>query len=213
MSIKVIIADDHKILRQGIIQLLELDKNLRIVGQARDGVECVELVQQVEADVLLLDINMPKMNGIDVLKQIRKNKIPIKVLILTVYDDVEYLMKANSLNVNGYLLKDSDFDELCLAIYSVFNNNKYIQPSLVNKLNNQLIRNEIDQSRSLKISKRELEVLEYICSGFNNKEISVVLNISERTAKNHVASIFKKLDVSDRTQAAIFAIKNNLVKI
>lgn len=213
MSIKIVIADDHKILRQGIIQLLELDKNLRIVGQARDGMECIDLIQHVEADVLLLDINMPKLDGIEVLKYIRKNKIPIRVLILTVYDDVEYIMKANSLNVNGYLLKDSDFDELCLAIYSVFNNNKYIQPSLVNKLNNRLIRDEIDQSRSLKISKRELEVLQYICSGYNNKEISVVLNISERTAKNHVASIFKKLDVSDRTQAAIFAIKNNLVNI
>ncbi len=213
MGIKLVIADDHSIIREGLRQLLELDENLKVVAEASDGVETLKKLEEYNVDVLLLDINMPNMNGLDTLKNIRLNNIDVKVLILTIHNEIDYLMKAVDIGCDGYVLKDSDSNLLKKAIYTVYEGEKFIQPSLTPVLNAGLAsRVEIDDKLN-ELTRREVEVLKLIAEGLFNKEIASKLDISERTVKNHVSNIFKKIDVSDRTQAAVFAIKNNLVNL
>lgn len=213
MSIKVILADDHSMVREGIKQLLELDQNIQVVGQANDGIECLELLEKVNADVLLLDINMPNKNGLEVLEEIKKKKVNIKVLILTIHNEIEYLLKAVEIGINGYMLKDSESAELIKAIVSVYQGENFIQASLIPILNSKLIDRNSDKAKINELTKREMEVLKLVAEGLFNKEIASKLDISERTVKNHVSNIFKKIEVADRTQAAVFAIRNNLVGI
>lgn len=213
MSIKVMIADDHILMREGIRQLLEFDGSIEVISEANDGVECLEQLETIHPDVLLLDINMPKKNGIEVLQEIKQKKIDVKVLILTVHEEVEYLSKAVDIGVNGYILKDSESAELKKAIQTVFNGESYIQPKLIPALNRKLIAQDIDKEKIESLTSRELEVLIQVANGMFNKEIANSLNISERTVKNHISNIFKKIDVSDRTQAAVFAIKNDIIKL
>lgn len=213
MSIKIMLADDHILMREGIRQLLEFDGMIEVISEANDGEECLRKLEETKPQVLLLDINMPKKNGIEVLKEIKKRKIDVKVLILTVHNEIEYLMKAVDIGVDGYILKDSESAELKKAINTVMNGESYIQPALIPILNNRLMARDLDKDKIESLTARELEVLIQVASGMANKEIATSLNISERTVKNHISNIFKKIDVSDRTQAAVFAIKNNIIKL
>lgn len=213
MSIRVMLADDHVLMREGIRQLLEFDGTIDVVAEANDGEECLEKIETAKPQVLLLDINMPKKNGIEVLEEIKKRNINVKVLILTVHDEVEYLLKAVDIGVEGYILKDSESMELKKAINAVINGENYIQPKLIPSLNKRLVSRDNDKDKINSLTSRELEVLVQVANGMFNKEIATSLNISERTVKNHISNIFKKIDVSDRTQAAVFAIKNDIIKI
>ena len=213
MSIRVMLADDHILMREGIKQLLEFDGSIEVIEEANDGEECLKKLQDANPQVLLLDINMPKMNGIDVLEEIKKQNLDVKVLILTVHDEVEYLLKAVDIGVDGYILKESESVELKKAISYVVNGESYIQPKLIPLLNNRLMARDKDKEKIEMLTRREKEVLIQIANGMINKEIANALRISERTVKNHISNIFKKIDVSDRTQAAVFAIKNDLVQI
>lgn len=212
-KIKVMIADDHSLIREGLRQLLEFDGSIEIIAEASNGIECLEKLNNFEPDVLLLDINMPEKNGIDVLKEMKEKGSSVKVLILTVHNELEYLMNAVDIGVDGYILKDSDFVELKRAINAVLDGDNYIQPSLIPALNNQLVNRDIKKDKIALLTSRELEVLAQVANGMFNKEIATNLNISERTVKNHISNIFKKIDVSDRTQAAVFAIKNNIINL
>lgn len=213
MSIKVMLADDHVLMREGLRQLLELDGNIEVISEANDGEECLQKINFMRPQMLLLDINMPKINGIEVLEEIKKKKIDIKVLILTVHTEIEYLIKALDTKVDGYLLKDSEFAELKRAINAVANGEKYIQPKLISLLNNRFVTRDKDKKNIAFLTNRELEILVQVANGMLNKEIASSLNITERTVKNHVSNIFKKIGVSDRTQAAVFAIKNNIINL
>lgn len=213
MSTKVMIADDHSLIREGIKQLLEFDGNIEVVSEAANGIECLDKLEDSVPDILLLDINMPEKNGLEVLDEIKKKEYDIKVLILTVHNELEYLLKAVDIGVDGYILKDSRSDELKRAIHSVLSGENYIQASLIPALNNRLANRDIDKDKIDSLTSRELEVLIQVANGMINKEIATSLNISERTVKNHVSNIFKKIDVSDRTQAAVFAIKNNIITL
>ena len=213
MNIKVMLADDHVLMREGIRQLLEFDGSIEVIGEASDGEECLQKLEKVKPDVLLLDINMPKLNGIEVLEEIKRKKINVKVLILTVHNEVDYLIRAVDIGVDGYILKDSESAELKKAIMTVMDGESYIQPKLIPMLNKRLITRDSDKEKLESLTGREKEVLIEVANGMFNKEISTSLHISERTVKNHISNIFKKLDVSDRTQAAVFAIKNDLVKL
>lgn len=213
MSIRVMLADDHVMMREGIRQLLEFDGSIEVVAEANDGEECIEKLLDVKPQILLLDINMSKKNGIEVLKEIKNKKIDVKVLILTVHDSVEYLLKAVELGVDGYIMKDSESAELKKAINVIMDGESYIQPKLVPALNNRLVARDIDKDKIDSLTSRELEVLIQVANGMFNKEIATSLNISERTVKNHISNIFKKIGVFDRTQAAVFAIKNDLIKL
>lgn len=213
MSIKVMLADDHVLMREGIKQLLEFDGSIEVVEEAGDGEECLEKLLTSEPQVLLLDINMPKINGIEVLKEIKRRNLNIKVLILTVHNEVEYLLKAVDIGVDGYILKESESAELKKAIYTVIQGENYIQPRLIPELNSRLVARDADKDKVKLLTQRELEVLIQVANGMINKEIATSLNISERTVKNHISNIFKKIDVSDRTQAAVFAIRNDIIKL
>lgn len=212
-NIKVMIADDHILIREGIRQLLEFDGNIEVIAEAGNGDECLEKLKRYYPDVLLLDINMPVKNGLEVLQIIKKDNLKIKVLMLTVHNEVEYLIRAVDLGVEGYILKDSESSELKKAICMIYNDKKYIQSSLIPELNYRLANRDIEKEKIQFLTKREKEVLIQVASGMSNKEIALNLNISERTVKNHISNIFKKIDVSDRTQAAVFAIKTNLIKV
>lgn len=212
--INVMIADDHSMVREGIKQLLELDGDIIVRAEANNGKQCIELLDEKQTDVLLLDINMPNMNGLQVLQYIREAKKKVKVLILTIHNEVEYLVRAVEIGVDGYVLKDSDSSVLKKAIFSVNRGETFIQPELAPMLKakmddrmNQI--NNVDDA----LTKREIEVLKLLAEGLFNKEIAYMLAISEKTVKNHVSNIFKKINVSDRTQAAVYAIKNNLVEL
>jgi len=213
MCVKVMLVDDHLLMREGIRKLLEFDGKIKVVDEASDGEECLEKIRKSNPDVLLLDINMPKKNGLEVLQKIREDKINVKVLILTVYNEIEYLLKAVDIGTDGYILKDSESTELKKAINIVMKGESYIQPKLIPMLNNRLVSRDVDKDKIDSLTGREKEVLIQVANGMFNKEIATSLNISERTVKNHISSIFKKIDVSDRTQAAVFAIKNDLIQI
>lgn len=213
MEIKVMIADDHKMVREGIKQLLELDENISVVAMASDGEECLSFLKDWLPDVLLLDINMPNKNGLDVLEEIKDQGLDVKVIILTVHNEVDYLLRAVEIGVNGYILKDSGSAELINAIMMVMNGESYIQPDMIPMLNSKMVIRNSDKEKIKNLTKRELEVLILVSEGMFNKEIADKLEISERTVKNHISNIFKKIDVADRTQAAVFAIKNSLIHI
>lgn len=213
MAIKIIIADDHSMIREGLKQILELDENFKVIGQAGDGVECLRILAKETPDVLLLDINMPNMNGIEVLNRLKKERSKVKVLMLTIHNEVEYLLKAVDIGCNGYVLKDSDSAMLKKAITSVNDGDSFIQPDLIPILNAGLVNRDSTTSSLEGLTKREIEVLKLLAEGLFNKEIAYKLNISERTVKNHVSNIFKKINASDRTQAAVFAIRNNLIDL
>lgn len=213
MAIKIMITDDHSMIREGLKNLLELDGDIEVIAEAIDGEDCLEKLETVKPDVLLLDINMPKMNGLEVLKNLKARKSKIKVLVLTVHNEIEYLLKAVDIGVNGYVLKDSESSELKKAIFALVEGETYIQPSLIPALNSKMIEKNEDEVKIDSLTRRELEVLKLLAVGMYNKEVAEKLNISERTVKNHVSNIFKKLEVTDRTQAAVFAIRNNLINL
>lgn len=215
MSYKVMIADDHEMIREGIRHLLEFDGSIQVVMEAKNGSECIDMLRNAETlpEVLLLDINMPEKNGIEVLSEIRLNKINIKVILLTVHNEIEYLLRAVDIGIDGYILKDSGSDELKKAISVVMNGESYIQPNLIPALNSRLIKRNNDKDKVNSLTKRELQVLILVASGMFNKEIADTLHISERTVKNHISNIFKKISVADRTQAAVFAIRNGLISL
>ena len=212
-KVKLMIADDHSMIREGLKQLLELGGEFEVIAEANDGEECLQITDNLKPDVLLLDINMPKKNGLEVLQELKNRNSKIKVLVLTVHNEVEYLMKAMEIGINGYLLKDSESSKLKKAIMTVIRGETYIQPSMIPILNSKMLNMKNDHDKLESLTKRELDVLKNLAVGMYNKEIATKLNISERTVKNHVSNIFKKIGVADRTQAAVFAIRNNLVDI
>lgn len=212
--INIMIADDHLMVREGIKQLLELDGDIIVNAEANDGKQCIELLDEKNTDVLLLDINMPNMNGLQVLKHLREKKSTVKVLILTIHNEVEYLVRAVEIGVDGYVLKDSESAVLKKAIYCIYRGETFIQPDLTPMLKEKMNEKSLYSNRyNDSLTKREVEVLKLLAEGLFNKEIAYTLAISEKTVKNHVSNIFKKINVSDRTQAAVYAIKNNLVEL
>lgn len=211
--INIMIVDDHSMIREGLKQLLELDGDIKVIEEAKDGKECLSKLETCHPDVLLLDINMPQMNGLQVLEILKENNNDIKILVLTMHNEIEYLLKAVEIGINGYMLKDSSFTELKEAIVAVNKGEDYIQPGLIPMLHSEITKRNSDQEKLASLTKREYEVLKLLAVGMFNKDIAANLVISERTVKNHVSNIFRKLDVTDRTQAAVFAIRSNIVDI
>lgn len=214
-KIKILLVDDHSLVRQGLKQILELEGDIEIIGQAGDGEEALVKVQQLKPDIVLLDINMPKLNGIKTLRRLKDLDKTTKVIMLTFHEDQEYLFETINLGANGYVLKDSESECLIKAVRDVYKGSTYIHPNLTTGLVREFSRksNDEDEAKENKLTRREYEVLTLIAEGLNNKEIANSLFISEKTVKNHVSNIFKKIDVNDRTQAAIYAYKHNIKKI
>lgn len=212
-KISVLIADDHSLIRQGLKQILELENDIIVVAQAANGNDAVKLARDVKPDVILMDINMPESNGLEAIKEIKQEKMTSKVIVLTIHEDREYLFKTLQMGAEGYVLKDAEPTVLIEAIRNVHNGQSYIQPNMTRELVrefNRVTLHEKEKSEEHNLTSREIEVLELIAEGMINKEIAKQLYISEKTVKNHVSNIFKKLNVSDRTQAAIYAFKHNI---
>ncbi|MTI68806.1 MAG: response regulator transcription factor [Firmicutes bacterium] len=215
-KIKVLIADDHSLMRQGLKQILELEDKIDVIGQASDGKEALNKTISMKPDVILLDINMPEITGIEVLRRLKDIGTDSKIIMLTIHDDREYLYETVNIGADGYVLKDSDSDTLIKAIKDVNEGETYIQPNLASLLVRKYSTKEDNKKEKTKkdlLTRREYEVIGLIAEGMNNREIAEKLFISEKTVKNHVSNIFKKIQVSDRVQAAIFAYKNNIKKI
>jgi DNA-binding NarL/FixJ family response regulator len=211
----ILIVDDQIIIRQGLQSLLELKPDLTVVGDAENGEEAIALIKSLqgsdrEPDVVLMDVRMPVMDGVAATAEISKLFPNIRVLVLTTFDDDEYVSEAMRCGAKGYLLKDTPSDDLAIAIRSVDRGYTHMGPGLFEKTLNKTskiesLSTEIPVALA-ELSPRELEVLKLIASGANNKEIAQELYISERTVKNHVTSILSRLNLRDRTQAALFAI-------
>ncbi len=214
-KITVVIADDHAIVREGIKNLVELSEEFEVVGLAENGKKALSICKKENPDILLLDISMPSMSGIETIKRLLKAKANTKVIALTIHDEKAYLVETLSLGVKGYVLKDADSDILLEAIKEVANGKEYIYPSmrkyLDKKTKKMILSGKTDVFELL--TSRELEVIKFLAEGMSNKEISDTLYISEKTVKNHISNIFKKLGINDRTSAAMYAVKKGLIKV
>lgn len=214
IMINIMLVDDHKMFREGLKNVLEATKEMVVIAEASNGTECMTKLHSYYPDVVLLDINMPEMDGLETLKSISRKRIhKPKVIILTSYSSIDYLLQALDSGVNGYVLKTADSKELIRAIHIILKDEKYIQPSLIPLLNSKLITKELDQEKIDLLSNRELEILKLIALGNINKEIGAKLKIKERTVKNHLTNIYRKLDCNDRTQAAVFCIRNGIITV
>lgn len=212
-DIKVMIAEDHTMIREGLKQLLELEPDIRVIADFADGKTAVENYLKVRPDVVVLDINMPILNGLEALERIKAMDGSARVVMLTIHHDRQYLLKALELGALGYILKDAEAAVLIDAVRNAHAGQTYIQPSMAGELVHEYkrMRKGSDTPQSL-LTDRETEVLRLLSKGMLNKEIANALYISEKTVKNHISSIFRKLDVQDRTQAAVYAIKNKIVE-
>lgn len=210
MMIKVLLVDDQGLIRQGLRALLELEPDLEIVGEAENGEQAINLVAEFQPDVVLLDIRMPIMDGVAATKEIQKRFAKTKILVLTTFDDDEYVSAALQNGAMGYLLKDTPSEELAVAIRAVYKGYTQLGPGIVKKLLTQFSNGIVTQSPPVpssltELTPREKEVLRLIATGASNREIAQQLYISEGTVKNHVTNILNRLNLRDRTQAAIWA--------
>ncbi len=217
-KIKVILCDDHKILREGLRKLFELEEDIEVIAEAESGEEAIDKAAQLQPDIVLMDINMPTLNGVSATRKIKQENPKIAVIILTVYADEKYLYEAIKAGAMGYLLKDISSNELIEAMRTVYSGGALIQPSMASKFIKEFssLKREAPEEQfdmfSL-LSDREEEVLGLIGKGSSNKQIAQMLEISEKTVKNHISSIFAKLQVNSRTQAVLQAIKRGKLKV
>jgi DNA-binding NarL/FixJ family response regulator len=207
---KVVICDDQAIVRDGLVMLLKLEKDIVVVGTATDGSEAVELVDKSQPDLVLMDLKMPVMNGVEATRRIKTNHTNIKVLVLTTYDDDQWVFDAIRAGASGYLLKDTPRDELVTAIRGTFTGKSYVDPSVAGKLLDMASSHQTQPTNIIteKLTEREIQILQLIAKGLSNTVIAERLFLSDGTVRNHVSSILAKLGVSDRTQAAVVAIQH-----
>jgi len=210
-EIRIVIADDHDLIRQGLRTIIGLEEDLKILREVENGKLLLEVLKIHEADVVLLDVNMPIINGLESLKKIKEIYPEIKVIMLTIERFDSTIRKAIDIGADGYVLKDSAGTEIVEAIRTVYEGEKYIDKSLVTILFSQVgTRGDPESSLLDELSRREIEVLREIARGRGNREIGKNLFISEKTVKNYATNVFRKLEVKDRVQATIFAIENDV---
>jgi DNA-binding NarL/FixJ family response regulator len=209
---KVIICDDQAIVRDGLELLLKLEKDIEVVGLAQDGAEAVDLVAKSQPDLILMDLKMAGMNGVEATRRICAQYPSTQVLILTTFDDDEWVFDAIRAGASGYLLKDTPREKLVEAIRGTVGGKSYVDPLVTGKLLDQVASKQEQPSALItgKLTEREVDVLRLIARGLSNFDIAENLHLSEGTIRNYVSAIFSKLDISDRTQAAILAIRHGL---
>ena len=211
-KIRIVVADDHRLFREGLRRLLELESDLDVVGEAKDGAEAVDMILAPDPDVVLLDINMPKLDGGQVIKRLRGTNLRAKFMAITAYDDEEHLANLSALGINGYILKSSSMPDLLSALRSVYDGESYVDPRVAGKLLSSFHKHKEESDVMRHLTQREREVLFWLSQGFSNIEISAKMVLSEKTVKNHVSHLLKKLNLNDRTQAAVLAWRMGLVQ-
>jgi DNA-binding NarL/FixJ family response regulator len=210
--IRIVVADDHRLFREGLRRLLELEPDIEIVGEAKDGSEAVDIILSTDPDIVLLDINMPKLDGGQVIRRLKGTSIHAKFMAITAYDDEEHLANLSSLGINGYILKSSSMPDLLAALRAINNGESYVDPKVAGKLLSSFHKHKEEDDVLRLLTQREKEVLFWLSQGFNNLEISDKMVLSEKTVKNHVSHLLKKLKLNDRTQAAVLAWRMGLVQ-
>ena len=222
MAIKIMIADDHALLRQGIKRVLNFEDDLEVVGEAEDGQETLARTLMLQPDVLLLDLNMPGMSGLEVTKQLKAANCPTKIIALTIHDSDNYVLEMLKNGALGYLLKDVEPQVLVKAIHTVNEGTAYIYPKLAERIFGDINGSEDmearareiwDEGKGERITAKEMDVLGCMVKGMSNQDIGKALGLSEKTVKNHLSSIFHKLKVTDRTQALIYVLKHKIVTL
>ena len=209
---KIIVCDDQAIVRDGLAMLLKLDPEIEVVGTAEDGAEAIELVEKEWPDLVLMDLKMPGMNGIEATRWICNNYPKIKVLVLTTYDDDEWLFDAIRAGASGYILKDSSHSEIAEAIKGTVAGGAYTDPSITQKLIRAVASQQTLPATLItdKLTAREVDILRVLSRGLNNAAIAKELYLSEGTVRNYISRILAKLGLSDRTQAAVMAIRHGI---
>ena len=212
-TIGILIADDHTVVRDGLTSMLERQRDFTVVGEARNGLETVEKARELQPDVILMDLHMPEMDGIEAMVRIRAENPDVKFLVLTTYDTDEDIFRAIQAGAKGYLLKDASREELFQAVRAVHRGESLIEPGVAAKVLDRFAQLSRQRSDTEVLSEREMEVLRLMAKGAANKEIAASLSISESTVKTHVANIFQKLDVNDRTEAVTTAMQRGIIKL
>jgi len=216
VSIKVLIVDDHEMVRDGLSVMMEREEDFTVVGEAQNGLEAVEKTKALNPDVVLMDLRMPDMDGVEAMRQIRAVQDDVKFLVLTTYDSDEYIFDAIEAGAKGYLFKDTSREELFRAVRTVNRGESLIDPAVVSRLLDRLTELSHRAAHGPEhgaLSEREVEVLQLMARGSANKQIASDLSITESTVKTHVANIFQKLEVSHRTEAVTKAISQGIIKL
>ncbi|MBX9966835.1 response regulator [Priestia aryabhattai] len=211
MKIKILIADDHHVVRKGLVFFLQTQPDLEIVGEASNGEEAVKLATSLEPHIVLMDLSMPLLDGIEATKELKKQAPHIQVMILTSFSDQDHVIPALEAGASGYQLKESDPDELVSAIRKLMNGENQLHPKVTTHLLTRLTKSSEKKVNFIDhLTKREKDVLKEIAKGKSNKEIGAALHITEKTVKTHVSNILSKLGVQDRTQAALYAVQHGI---
>jgi DNA-binding NarL/FixJ family response regulator len=212
-KIRVLITDDHPVVREGLSAMLSREHDIDVVGEAKDGREAVAKVNELMPDIVLMDLRMPEMDGVEAMRQIRKDHSDIQFIVLTTYSSDEYIFKGIEAGARAYLLKDAPRDELFKAIRAVSRGESLIEPAVAGKVLDRLAELSRQASTPEVLSDREIEVLTLIARGASNKIIADSLNIGQSTVKTHIQSIFHKLEVNDRTEAVTVAVKKGIMRL
>lgn len=212
-AIKVLIVDDHTVVRDGLTAVLGRQGDFTVVGEATNGLEAVERARELKPDVILMDLRMPELDGVEAMRRIRAEDPNARFIILTTYDSDEYIFEAIEAGAKGYLLKDASREELFEAVRAVHRGESLIQPGVAARVLDRFAELSRQASDIEVVSEREVEVLRLMARGAANKEIAASLSISESTVKTHVANIFQKLEVNDRTEAVTQALQRGIIKL
>lgn len=205
--IQIILADDHKLFRDGLRKILELEPEVKVVGEASNGEEALQLLQENEPDIILFDINMPRMDGIQLAREIKSRRLKVASIALSAYDDEDCLATLSAEGVMGFVLKSSGRAELIAAIRAAYQREPYADPRVAGKLMTSFAKRKNENELLGELSPREKVVLYWLAQGYSNIEVAEKTVLSEKTVKNHVSHMLKKLELRDRTQAAILAWK------
>ncbi|SPF46704.1 Oxygen regulatory protein NreC [Syntrophobacter sp. SbD1] len=211
---KIVIAEDHTILREGLRMLLSANPDIEVVGEARDGLEAIRSVDSLKPDLILMDLSMPRMNGVGAIQEIKKQSPSTKILVLTVHKTEEHILTALKTGADGYILKDATHSELMLAIDNIFSGKSYLSPGISEKV----IEGYLEGRKSVKsstswdtLTQREREILKMIAEGYRNKDIADYLCISAKTVEKHRANLMKKLDLHSASSLTAFAMEKGLI--
>ena len=211
--IRILIVDDHPVVREGIGAMLAREPDLQVVGEARDGIDAIDKARQLHPDVVLMDLQMPRLDGAEAIRRIRSVDPAINFIVLTTFDSDEFIFKGIEAGARGYLLKDAPRDDLFRAVRAVYRGESLIQPAVATKLLNRFAELSRRGPTEDTLSAREIEVLQLMSRGAPNKEIARRLFISESTVKTHVTNIFQKLGANDRTEAVTIALQRGLISL
>jgi NarL family two-component system response regulator LiaR len=208
--IRVLIVDDHTVVRDGLYALLSVEPGIEVVGSAADGEEAVQLAQTLNPDIILLDLVMPRKDGVQAINEIKQTNPEIKILVLTSFAENHQVYSAIKSGAIGYLMKDSSADELIAAIHDTYENKPVLQPEIARKLMRDIQTQEDEKSPKNTLTDREIEILRHVALGKTNQEIADELVVSERTVRTHITNILAKLRLSNRTQAALYALREGI---